>query len=167
MSYSAPVVDAVGTVDVVAEAANWKKMTGYCLTDTFIDYYFSTALKQWNGTNYVYPITFEDCKKVCESLQDREVSPCNGFKITTVSGEYDPIDIDPGYCKGTYKTASVIKDGHITACTSSDCGECDPTVMNSWEYWYYEPSGIKDFVPYFIFKDSLNIHNLSISYSYL
>ena len=136
-------------------------MTGYCLTDTFIDYYFYTDLKQWNGTNYVYPITFEDCKKVCESLQDREVSPCNGFKITTVSGEYDPIDIDPGYCKGTYKTASVIKDGHITACTSSDCGECDPTVMNSWEYWYYEPSGIKDFVPYFIFKDSLKTSAIS------
>ena len=37
-------------------------------------------------------------------------------------------------CKGTPMKKSVIKD-HLVACTSPDCGECDPTVQSKWEYW--------------------------------
>ena len=138
ISYLAPVAGAANKADAAAKTAKWEKLTGYCLTQYFIDNYFDVDLKSSNGAGIVYPITFEECKSRCESM-DRETNPCNGFKMTTIPGTYS--QDNPGYCKGTYKEASYIKNGHLVPCTSSECGECEPSVMNSWEYWTWEQPG--------------------------
>ena len=118
--------------------AKWEKLTGYCLTQYFVDNFFSLDLKEWSPENsgYVYPVTLEDCKSRCESM-DRETNPCNGFKMTTVQGEGCGGSC-AGFCTGTYKDASNIKRDHLVACTSPDCGECDGSVMSAWEYWTWE-----------------------------
>ena len=88
--------------------------SGYCYTQYFIDNYFTVDL---------YADTFEECKKHCENKGPEK---CNGFKLGS--------DATGMVCKGTPMKKSVIKD-HLVACTSPDCGECDPTVQSKWEYW--------------------------------
>jgi hypothetical protein len=96
------------------DTCDWQMCSGYCYTQYFIDNYFTVDL---------YADTFEECKKHCENKGPEK---CNGFKLGS--------DATGMVCKGTPMKKSVIKD-HLVACTSPDCGECDPTVQSKWEYW--------------------------------
>ena len=103
--------------------------SGYCYTQYFIDNYFTVDL---------YADTFEECKKHCENKGPEK---CNGFKLGS--------DATGMVCKGTPMKKSVIKD-QLVACTSPDCGECDPTVQSKWEYWSCGSGGKK-----YIFKNHI------------
>ena len=99
--------------------------SGYCYTQYFIDNYFTVDL---------YADTFEECKKHCENKGPEK---CNGFKLGS--------DATGMVCKGTPMKKSVIKD-QLVACTSPDCGECDPTVQSKWEYWSCGSGGKKTYL---------------------
>ena len=116
--------------------------SGYCYTQYFIDNYFTVDL---------YADTFEECKKHCENKGPEK---CNGFKLGS--------DATGMVCKGTPMKKSVIKD-HLVACTSPDCGECDPTVQSKWEYWSCGSGGkkiylLKSFINVIIYIDYIDYH---------
>ena len=112
--------------------------SGYCYTQYFIDNYFTVDL---------YADTFEECKKHCENKGPEK---CNGFKLGS--------DATGMVCKGTPMKKSVIKD-HLVACTSPNCGECDPTVQSKWEYWSCGSGGKK----IYLLKSFINVTRICSS----